>query len=88
VENTPEYDHVVLDVLESVTDIFDEQITHDDKAAEPTIVDDDFDPSIVNDFDEIESDVLESTPPATRRRITKTCPYNLRNTINLPKKYQ
>ena len=87
--NTPESEHVDLDILESATDIFDEQITHNDKTADPIVVDNGFDPSIIDDFDEVKSDVLESTGlPATRQRITQPCPYNLRNTINLPKKYQ
>jgi len=57
-EKIPECEPVEL---ESAMDIFNEQITHDDKAADPTVMNDDFDFSIVDDFDDTESNLIEST---------------------------
>jgi len=73
-----------LQVLFSARDIFNEQSTHDDKTADLTVVDDDFDSSIVNDFDEAESDmvgIFRTLSNTTTYSITQMCPYNFRNTI-------
>lgn len=62
--------------------------TPEDGQDEPNITDDYADPTATDDYDYVESDMLEPTGLTATRHIPKMCPYNLRNKIAAPKRCQ